>query len=179
MVTLDEARRIVRSYLDDIEGEVPLAVVHEEEFAEGWVFLFNSRRYQESGDVEDSLLGPGPLVVDRVSGAIVAWGSAYSVERAVSEYAEPHRRRREGWPVGLDDRLRTLLELIRDGTGRRTERQLGAFLSVRHPPRKGRTLGDELAELSRRHLVAARDDPVGGEPRWRITDAGRTALRRG
>jgi immunity protein 35 of polymorphic toxin system len=179
MVTVDEARRIVRRYLDDLEGEVPLAVVHEEEFADGWAFVFNSRRYLETRRREDCLLGPGPLVVDRDTGELAAWGSAYSVERAVAEYAEPRRRRREGWPVGLDGRLRTLLELVRDGGGRRTERYLRGLMSVRHPPREGRGVGDELTELRRRRLVEPAADTADGEPRWRITAAGQAELRRG
>jgi hypothetical protein len=59
----------------------------------GWVFFYESRRYLDSRDVHDKLLGNAPLLVTR-AGAVHLLGT----ERPVEAYLDDFRR--SGDPYG-------------------------------------------------------------------------------
>lgn len=152
-----------------------LVIVEEQEFSEGWVFFYDSRRHQLTGAFKDSLIGGGPLIVNRSTGELALTGSAHSIEHYLHQYVEPLRRVREGWPLGLDDRLRALLLLLRDGQGKRDARKLDLYLSLKRFPMSEHTVLEELVELEKRGL-AVQLSHANGENTWTITDPGRTAL---
>jgi hypothetical protein len=82
-VNLDQARQIARAELDRYStdpGAVPLVITLEEEFAEGWVFHYNSARYLQNGAVADVLAGNAPLIVDRDTGQVYPTGAAFPTE---------------------------------------------------------------------------------------------------
>jgi hypothetical protein len=76
------------------DPEVNLLIVAEREYDFGWVFDFNTRKYVESGDILESLLGNGPLIVDRNDGHIYTIpGSGSSREEYIAEFRAGSRRR--------------------------------------------------------------------------------------
>lgn len=54
----------------------------------GWIFSYNSKKFLESGDFTYSLLGNGPVVVDKETMEVRELGSGPFVERFISEYEE-------------------------------------------------------------------------------------------
>jgi hypothetical protein len=175
VIDLDEARRRAQGYLDgDREGGSWLVITGEREFAEGWVFFYDSRQHQVTGALGDAIGGNAPLIVNRWTGELALTGTGRAVEDYLQEYIETCRRLREGWPAELDERLRGLLVLVRDGLGRRDARALGLYLK-RRGLESGHSALEELVELERRHLVT-RQPRDNADDAWRITAQGRAAI---
>jgi hypothetical protein len=174
VVTYEEARQSAQCVLDGSRGGL-YVITRAEEYPVGWVFFYDSRQHQESGSLLHALAGNAAILVDRDTGQACPTGTARPVGEYVAEYAERKRRLREGWPGSLDTRFLSLLTLVRDGRGLRDARQLDLLVSMRHEPRDGATVLDELTELERRGLV--RREAGGTGYRWALTDAGSEALR--
>lgn len=176
MATYQEARKIAQRFLDEEHSGGPYVIIGEQEHSMGWVFFWDSRRHQESGNFRDSLVGNAPILLDRETGQAWSTGTARPAAEYVAEYAERKRRLREGWPASLDARFLTLLVLVREGTGSRQTHYLGTLLDAQHEPREDVTALEELMELERRGLV--RRAANGIYDAWIITDAGHEALRK-
>jgi hypothetical protein len=52
----------------------------------GWVFFWQSKRYIETRDPMDSLLGNAPIIVDRVNFELLGTGTADPIEHYLKEY---------------------------------------------------------------------------------------------
>ncbi len=91
MHSLEDAKAIVQRYLDTLSeapDEPPLALTgHVCEYPFGWAFGYNARRHVESGRREDVLVGQGPLLFDKRTGAIIPTGSAQSESISAENYA--------------------------------------------------------------------------------------------
>lgn len=172
MVTYEEARQSAQRLLDGSPGGL-YVITGDVEYPVGWVFFYDSRQHQESGSLLDALAGNAPILIDRDTGQACPTGTARPVEEYVAEHAERKRRLGEGWPESVDARFLTLLARVRDGVGLRDARRLDLLVSMRHEPREGATVLDELAELERRGLVR---QGAGGTGRWAVTDAGSEIL---
>lgn len=84
MIQLEEARRRVEAVL--ASDEEPVAITHEHEVVEGWLFCFQSLRYLQSGEIPDALAGNGPIFVDRHTGEQHALGTAYPPEEVLRQH---------------------------------------------------------------------------------------------
>lgn len=84
MIQLEEARRRVEAAL--ASDDEPVAITHEHEVVEGWLFCFQSRRYLQSGEIPDALAGNGPIFVDRHTGEQHALGTAYPPEEVLRRH---------------------------------------------------------------------------------------------
>ncbi len=90
MVDEPEARRIAEEWVRRHVSVEEDAIIDESQTMEepfGWVYFYNSRRYLETGDFRDQLIGNAPIVVDRSSGTIHGTGTAKPLE----EYLRPLR----------------------------------------------------------------------------------------
>ena len=71
---VEEARNLAEKYLAELPMSPPaeLAILDERtmETAFGWVFIWNSKRYHETGEFEHALAGNAPLFVDRRDGVV-------------------------------------------------------------------------------------------------------------
>jgi len=76
---------------DDGDSPIELAITKVVERPVGWIFYFNSKRYVETGNTTDALVGNAPFLVDRQKKCIVTLGTAYPVERYVEEYERTGR----------------------------------------------------------------------------------------
>lgn len=97
----DGLRMQVRKLLDVYFGVGKLDVVPDR-IAEldGLLFLsINSPRYILTGDMRESIIGYGPLVVEKKSGRVFVTGSAYSVEDCLRAYASSGMRGL--FPIGV------------------------------------------------------------------------------
>ncbi len=94
MITLMDADKIVRTYLEKLEPSVgePLEIMESETIERpfGWVFFYNSRSYRETKRFEDMLLGNTPLIVDRTTAQLHVTGTAEPIEYYIAEYEARH-----------------------------------------------------------------------------------------
>jgi hypothetical protein len=101
MISLEIATNIVRVYLSEYETRMnkfgyalphyknpnhEIVICKEVEYDFGWVFDYNTRVFLETGNISSSLLGNGPLIVDRFNGQIYTTGSAHSTEFYIAEF---------------------------------------------------------------------------------------------
>jgi len=70
-----------------------LVVVTVREYDFGWVFLWNTKEYVDTGNTLDAVLDNEPLIVDRGDGQLYAAGTALSLEDCVEEFRNGTRRR--------------------------------------------------------------------------------------
>jgi|GEM_PF-3708211 len=92
-----QVRRLLNAYF----GEGVLDVVPDC-IAESGGLLFlsvNSPRYILTGDVRESIIGYGPLVVEKKSGRVFITGSAYRIEDCLRAYASNGMRGL--FPIGV------------------------------------------------------------------------------
>jgi hypothetical protein len=52
----------------------------------GWIFFYESKRWLDSGDLSDRVLGNVPILVDRQTGRLHFFGSDRSIEEYIEEY---------------------------------------------------------------------------------------------
>jgi hypothetical protein len=122
MIDYEQARRLVLQYLADIEAEfrkvadlrkdltprereglglgreddVPDLTIIDNETIEcdfGWVFLYETKKYLESGDFRDGLLGNAPIIVSKLDGSLHETGTAEPIEFYIENFkrsGNPH-----------------------------------------------------------------------------------------
>ncbi|WP_158080978.1 YrhB domain-containing protein [Pelomonas sp. KK5] len=102
MITKSAADEVVSNYLRTLEREMNLfgsalpesedrpphrlAVVGVQEQDFGWVYIYNSMEFAETGDFLYSLVGNAPVIVDRQDGKLYATGTAKPVEHYLAEF---------------------------------------------------------------------------------------------
>ena len=89
MIDRDSAKAMVWSYLDENFGREPeLAIVDGEpsETTHAWIFFYNTREYLETGEFSAALAGNGPVLVNKVTGDIEAFGAATALDELFAEY---------------------------------------------------------------------------------------------
>ena len=83
-MTGTEAKRLAAKYLEAVgrRSGLDLAILDEAtiERAFGWVFFYDSKRHQETGEFSDAIAGNAPLVITKVDGCLHETGTAFPVE---------------------------------------------------------------------------------------------------
>jgi len=107
-MTREEAIVIATNYVNKINSEnfssnedEGMAFIDEflTEYEKVFIFYYTSKSYIRTRNELDILLGPGPNIIDKITGEIVSYGSAYSNEDAIEEYfkiklkSEPIKKR--------------------------------------------------------------------------------------
>jgi hypothetical protein len=99
VLTREEAKRLVYREIHASSSSVPdeeeLVILDDLTIEKpwGWVFFYNSRRFAESRDFMDSLLGNAPYIVNRHTGELFVTGTAYEIEYYIERYektGDPH-----------------------------------------------------------------------------------------
>ena len=88
MIGVEEAGKIARGYLDQTYPLLDLVIVETIEFPIGWVVVYQSRRFVETGDLDDMMVGPGPILILKADARIVALGSWGSPREMVRDYID-------------------------------------------------------------------------------------------
>ena len=60
------------------------------ERAVGWVFFFQSKRFVETGDINDSIVGNGPILVDKRDGSVHQFNTGIHWSKHVEQYEAEH-----------------------------------------------------------------------------------------
>jgi|TARA_Y100000588_G_scaffold366001_1_gene431238 hypothetical protein len=87
-VMCEEAQRIALDYIQQQDCDVELVLIEDETLTEefGWVFFYNTRKFQETGDFRDMVGGNAPIIVDNISGKITETGTTHDIEYYIEEY---------------------------------------------------------------------------------------------
>ena len=89
MIDRHTAKAMALKHMDENFGREPvLAIVDGEpsETVHAWVFFYNTKEYLETGDFSEALAGNGPILVNKVSGEIEAFGTAVPLDELFAEY---------------------------------------------------------------------------------------------
>jgi hypothetical protein len=89
MLTKTDAEALVREDLKRIQSAPYVLAINEAATIErsfGWVFIYNSRKFFETGNLLDQLAGNGPIIVNKCTGAVVHDRANQSVEAFIEEY---------------------------------------------------------------------------------------------
>ena len=161
MRTPAQAQEIAAAFLanSDFASEEPVLLdAKTEEFAEGWVFWYQSARFLQTKDVGDSLVGNAPIFVPRVEESPVQ----ISYHRPTSESVEAFRScgnanakpsttvELSGWQPGVQ--VVSAIQLIREHTG------LGLAIAKRLVED---CLAGRAVQVEAKDLVSARALTVG------------------
>lgn len=89
----EQALQLVQKYLDKIvlsDNEDKLVVIEDSiiEKPYGWVFIYNSKKFIDTGNIFLSLSGNGPVIVEKDTGQIHQLGSSLSIENAIKDYED-------------------------------------------------------------------------------------------
>ena len=87
-----DAQIMADQYLAKIKTTCPIDIEFNyeitEEYSTGYVFFYNSKKFWETRDFNNSLAGNGPVLVLRETGDIVLLPSHQSVRRSLHELGE-------------------------------------------------------------------------------------------
>ncbi len=90
MIDKRTATEIARRHLAE-EYPAEDVVVDESDVLEEdwcWAFFYNTRAFYQTGELRESLVGNGPLIVEKATGALRVAGTAHPVEHYLAEYRE-------------------------------------------------------------------------------------------
>src|SRR5687768_2200550 len=94
-MTLERAREALLECLnrnvDTDDEECALLEQFTIEKPYGWVFIYNAKRYVETGDFAHALVGNGPVVVERTTLRITPLGTAFPVDETVARFEREHQ----------------------------------------------------------------------------------------
>lgn len=89
-ITKEEAERIAHEYVRTrkVEPDVELVLLTEKtiERSFGWVFFYDSKRYVQTGEFRDAVLGNAPIVVTKHDGRVHETGTAHPVEHYLQKF---------------------------------------------------------------------------------------------
>lgn len=92
MVTLDEARRRAMAHISrdfDLRAQADHVVIIDAktmEAVKGWLFVYNSARFLETGNVGDMLMSNRPVFVDRLTGTAEYASAAVTLDDMLDHY---------------------------------------------------------------------------------------------
>ncbi|MEG4477747.1 YrhB domain-containing protein [Microcoleus sp. M2_C2] len=90
MLSRDQAQALAENELSSVSmaAECELAIVASATLERpfGWVFFYESREYLDTGAASSRLAGNAPFFVNRLTGEVVAAGTAHSVEYYLALY---------------------------------------------------------------------------------------------
>jgi ribosomal protein L7/L12 len=82
-MNIDEARRRVEKEVLSSKSDCALVEANTLEYPHCFVFIYQSKKYIETGDFHSMLVGHGPVLVARSDGSVFETGSAFPVEHYV------------------------------------------------------------------------------------------------
>src|SRR5215204_5740641 len=90
MISFEEAKKIALNNISSDCDILPNSIIEK---SYGWYFNFQSKKFIESGNILDMLIGSGGFIVEKDSGKVVQFGSAYSLEKNFEIYEKGFLRK--------------------------------------------------------------------------------------
>ncbi|EFP95200.1 YrhB domain-containing protein [Vibrio caribbeanicus] len=87
-ITLNDAHTLAEEFISKLGLDEELVVLDDETLTEdfGWVFFYNTKKFQETGDFRDMVGGNAPIIIDKESGRLTVTGTAHEVNHYIEEY---------------------------------------------------------------------------------------------
>src|SRR5262245_35198632 len=111
MLSKDQARALVANRLRDDVVIVDDCTIEKDW---GWVFFYNTRRFVETKNFRDGLIGNGPYMVNRFDGSVSKTDTAYPIE----PYIQRYERQLTGEAPHITENLSAWLDHVRFDTTR-------------------------------------------------------------
>lgn len=96
MITREEAQKRVAEYVNfnHQPQDDELVIVDEETITKdyGWVFFAVNKKYLETQDFRDMVIGRGPVLFEKQSETIIPFGTAFSAEQYLEQYENQKTR---------------------------------------------------------------------------------------
>ena len=94
MIDKRTATEIARRHLVEEYPAEDVVVDESDVLEEDWCFVlfYNTRAFYQTGELRESLVGNGPLIIDKTNGDLRIAGTAHPVEHYVAEYRERNQR---------------------------------------------------------------------------------------
>ena len=90
MLTDKEMLEIAHNFIESFEQKVGEKLVLPEELIikrpYGFYFIYHSKKYWETKDWEEKLLGNAPFLVEKETGKIIEFGTSRSMDEYIKEY---------------------------------------------------------------------------------------------
>ena len=86
LLTLEECRKVAADHLAKLFSDAVLYEKPVHHGDDGYVFSYQSKRYRQSNDIADAIIGNSSLLVDKNSHQVYTLGSGQSVESYVENY---------------------------------------------------------------------------------------------
>ena len=89
MLTYSQALAIAEKEVLKLSMPDDEYIIVEDQVAEmswGWIFIYNSRQFIETGDDQYHLMGNAPIFINRETGQIRHTGTANDVDYYIAEY---------------------------------------------------------------------------------------------
>jgi Immunity protein 35 len=97
MITKEQARQLVAAsvcgrpeWLPD-DDEIIILDEHTIEKSWGWVFFHTSKKWYETGEIKYAIVGNSPIIVEKLTGSLIATGTAMATERYIENYERTGR----------------------------------------------------------------------------------------
>lgn len=86
-LTYDKAKFLAQTWVNVMTLDIA-EVIDEATITKpyGWVFIYQSKKYLETQDISEMIIGNAPILVDRFHGELKILGTAYPVEHYLEEY---------------------------------------------------------------------------------------------
>lgn len=87
-ISFEQARILASEYVSEQDCDLDLVIQDDETIEQdfGWVFFYTTKKYLETGDFRDMVVGNAPVIVDKDTGELTETGTAHSIERYIEEY---------------------------------------------------------------------------------------------
>jgi immunity protein 35 of polymorphic toxin system len=87
-MTREQAEQIVRQYLNSLAPRIPGLVIMSDKTIEkeyGWIFFYQTKKYLETNNVRDMMIGNCPILVKR-SGETVFFPTFLPIQESIRRY---------------------------------------------------------------------------------------------
>jgi hypothetical protein len=89
-ITFEEARNIAEEYVDDafLQDENKIVIIDSATIKKdyGWYFFSQTKKYLETKNPLDGVVGNGPILVKKENGEVIRFGTALPVEEYIEMY---------------------------------------------------------------------------------------------
>jgi hypothetical protein len=96
MISKEEAKKRVSEYVNAEynEEDDELIIVEDETITKdyGWIFFSVSKKYLETQNISDMVVGLGGILFEKESGSIIPFGSGLSIEEHLEAYEKRNLR---------------------------------------------------------------------------------------
>ena len=88
MISIEQAKHLSEEEIRKINPDKTLILESFSEFNEGWFFYFTSKKYLETHNVLDRIVGLGPIIIGKETGAVFHAGSAFEEEYWIDKFRQ-------------------------------------------------------------------------------------------